>query len=126
MIGEGDRHRRLAGAAGYLRRMRLIGIGSCGRGDGTRKMQSGRGGRKLLALAAAIILADAAAADAACNVLDQFEQMAVLHLFDAVGKNYKSSIDLIEFAALKLMSELFAAQSERVTAGMLAQHQPRI
>src|ERR1700737_4837819 len=79
MIGEGNRYRRLTGAAGYLSRMRVIGIGSGGSGDGTREMQSGCGGRKLLALAAAIIFADVAAADgAACNVLDQFEQMAVL------------------------------------------------
>src|ERR1700675_2207595 len=96
MIGEGNRHRRLAGAAGYLSRMRVIGIGSGGSGDGTREMQSGCGGRKLLALAAAIILADVAAADgAAGDVLDQFEQMAVLHLFDAVGKNHKPAIDFI-------------------------------
>src|SRR5260370_573464 len=52
--------------------------------------------------------------------------MAVLHLFNAVGKNHKPAIDLIEFAALKLMSELFATQSQRVAAGVLAQHQSRI
>src|ERR1700681_3063900 len=103
MIGEGDRHRRLAGATGYLRRMRVIGIGSCGRRDSARERQSRRGRRKLLALAAGNI---AAADGAACDVLNQFEQMAVLNLLDAVGKNYKPAIDLIEFAALKLVSEL--------------------
>ena len=50
--------------------------------------------------------------------------MAVLNLFDAVGKNYKPAIDLIEFTALKLVSQLFAAQSQRVAAGVFAQHQP--
>src|SRR5713101_6789583 len=123
MIGKGDRHRRLAGAAGDLSRMRVVGIGSGGSGDGTRKLQSGRGGRKLLALAAG----DIAPADvAACDVLDQFQQMAVLNLLNTVGKNHKPAIDFIEFVALKLVSELFAAQSQRVAAGVLAQHQPGI
>src|ERR1700732_4265624 len=116
MIGEGDRHRRLAGATGSLRGMRVIGIGSCGRRDSARERQSRRGGRKFLALSPG----DIAAADgAACDVLDQFEQMAVLHLLDAVRENHKPAIDLIEFAALKLMSELFAAQSQRVAARVL-------
>src|SRR5208282_447389 len=60
------------------------------------------------------------------DVLNQFQQMTVLHLLDAVGKHYKPAIDLIEFAALKLVSQLFAAQSQSVAAGVLAQHEPRV
>src|SRR5208337_1529640 len=134
MIGGGDRRpaepvgrRRntwpgLTGAAGDLSRMRIIGIDSCASGGGTRERQSGRSGRKLLALAGDIAGANRAAAD----ILNQFEQVAVLNLLDAVGQYYKPAIDLIEFAAFKLVSQLFAAQSERVAAGVLAQHQPRI
>src|SRR5208282_4404307 len=60
------------------------------------------------------------------HVFDQFKQMAVLNLLDAVGKNYKSAIDLVQLAALKLVSQLFTAQRQRVPAGVLAQHQSRI
>src|SRR5208282_2803670 len=60
------------------------------------------------------------------HVFDQFNQMAVLNLLDAVGKNYKSAIDLVQLAALKLVSQLFTAQRQRVPAGVLAQHQSRI
>src|SRR5260370_22259193 len=54
MIRKRDRHRRLAGAARYLRRMRVvgIGIGSGGRRDSTLERESGRRGGKLRALAA--------------------------------------------------------------------------
>src|SRR5208337_2548484 len=122
-IGDGDRRPaepvgrrrttrpglRLAGAAGYVSRMRVIAIASGGSGGGTREGQSGRGGRKLLALAGVVSAADVAAVDAAsAHVLDQFEQMAVLNLLNAVGKNHKLAIDLIEFAALELVSQLFA------------------
>ena len=106
--------------------MRLIGIGASGDRAGQRQARSG--GRKLPALVARnLAVADLATSNAAaCNVSDQFEQMAVLHLFNAVGKNDKPAIDLIEFAPLKLVSQLFAPQSQRVAAGVLAQHQPRI
>ena len=52
--------------------------------------------------------------------------MAVLNLLDAVRKHHKFAINLIQFAAFELVSQLLAAQSQRVTAGVLAQHQPRI
>ena len=54
------------------------------------------------------------------RLADQFQQMMILHMLDPVGKNYKPPIDFIQFAALKLVSQLFAAQAQRVTAGMLA------
>jgi len=41
--------------------------------------------------------------------------MTVLHLLDTVGKNYKPAIDLIEFAAFKLVSQLFAGSALRTT-----------
>ncbi len=52
--------------------------------------------------------------------------MAVLHTLDAIGQNDKPAIDLVEFAAFEVVSQLLAAQCERVTAGVLAQHQARI
>ena len=52
--------------------------------------------------------------------------MAVLNLLDAVGENHKFAIHLIQFAAFELVPQLLAAQSQCVTAGVLAQHQPRI
>src|SRR5208282_1405821 len=101
-----------------MSRMRLIGIS--GKGDAAGKSYGGCGGRNHPALAAW----DLGAADvAAADVLNQFEQMAVLNLLDAVGKNHKPAIDFIELAALKLVSQLFAAQGQRVAAGVLAQHQ---
>src|SRR5208282_570692 len=40
LVGEGDRHRRLAGAARYVRVMRVIGIGRIGcSSDGTQERQ---------------------------------------------------------------------------------------
>src|ERR1035437_5250732 len=102
-----------------MSRMRFIGIGGCG--DGAGESCGGCGGRNHAALAAC----DLGAADvAAADVLNQFEQMAVLNLLDAVGKSYKSAINLNEFSSLKLVSQLFSAQSQRVVAGVLAQHQP--
>src|SRR5271157_2829727 len=121
MIGERDRYLCLAGAAGYMSRMRVIGIG--GGSGGPRERQGSRGGREFLAVAGGAI---AVAWVAVGNVLDQFDQMAVLNLFDAVGKDDKPAIDLIEMAAFKLVSQLLATQSQRVAAGVLAQHQSRI
>src|ERR1035438_5712898 len=120
MIGERDRYLYLASIASHMRR--LITVAPSYSGCHAWKRQSSRRGWKLLALAARHI----AAADAAAHVLNQFEQMDVLDLLDAVGQHHKPAIDLVEFAPLKLVPQLFATQSQRVAAGVLAQHQPRI
>src|SRR5260370_39470664 len=137
MIGEGDRRPAepiggcstwpglfLTGAAGYLGRMRVVGIGvaigSGDSGDGPRKRQSDRSRRKLLVLASDIVGADGTAND----VLNQFQQMAVLNFLNAVGENYKHALDPIAFPALELVSQCFASQRERVPAGGLGPPQP--
>ena len=120
MVGEGNRNLRLSGAARHLSRMRVIR----GSGDGSRERQSRRRRRKFLRLAAGRIAV--AVASASDHVLDQFDQMAVLYLLNAVGKNHKLAIHLIQFATFKLVSQLFAAQSQRVAARVFPQHQPRI
>src|SRR5208282_3403771 len=107
VIGEGNRHLRLPGTAGYMSRMRFIGNRSGDSGNGTRERQSRRRRRKLLRLTpGGLVLADAAVD----YVLNQFQQMAVLNLLDAVRKNHEFAIDLVQFAAFKLVSQLFTAQ----------------
>src|SRR5580693_9137350 len=104
MFIERNRHGRLPGAAGYLSRMQV-------------PSSNGRGCRKFLSLAPSAI------ATPIDNIPDQFEQVAVLNFLDAVGKNDESAIDLIKFTSLKLVSQLFAAQSQRMPSRMLAQNQ---
>src|ERR1700758_1502369 len=50
------------------------------------------------------------------NFCDQLQQMAVLHFLDPVGQDYKLAIDLIQFAPLERVTELFAAQRQRMTS----------
>ena len=42
---------------------------------------------------------------------DQFEQMVIVHVLDFIRKDYKLAIDLIQFAALKAISQLFATKT---------------
>ena len=43
---------------------------------------------------------------------------------DLVGKYHKPPVYLIQFTPLKVISQLLAAQAQRVPSGMFAQHQP--
>ena len=60
------------------------------------------------------------------GVANQFQQVMIFDVLDLVGQPHKAAVDVIECAAVKLVAELFAANVERVTTGMLAQHQLRI
>ena len=57
------------------------------------------------------------------GVADQLEQVMIFHVLDLVGEPDEAAIDVVEFAPVELVAELFAAQAERVASGMLAQHQ---
>ncbi len=122
MLAEGIRSGGRAYSGGDVSWKRLTI--SAGKGGGLCQRHSGRGGgRKLLALRwiAVRILRHRAG-----YVVDQFEQVTVLHALDTVGKNYELAINFVEFAALEIVSELLAAQSQRVTAGVFAQHEAGI
>src|SRR5271165_3151095 len=122
MFGEWNRDLRLGGAAGCVGRVRLIAIPSADSGYGARKSQRGRRRWELLTLIPRRI----AVADPIADILNQFEQVDVLDLFDAVGQHHKSSIDLVKLPTLKVVPQLFTTQGQSVTAGVLAQHQPGI
>ena len=40
---------------------------------------------------------------------DQFDQMMIFDVLDLIGENYKTAIDLVQIAPLKLMAEFLAA-----------------
>ena len=48
------------------------------------------------------------------------------HVLDLVSQDHESAINFIQFATIELVTELFAAQTEGMAPGMLAEHQPRI
>jgi len=57
------------------------------------------------------------------RVADQFEQVVIFDVFDFIGEADKAAIDVVERATIELVAELFAADGECMTAGVLAQHE---
>ena len=59
-----------------------------------------------------------------CSVrlANQVEQMMIGHVLDLVSQDHESAINFIQFATIELVTELFAAQTEGVAPGMLAEH----
>src|SRR6185437_8964974 len=51
---------------------------------------------------------------------DKLEQVMVVHGFDFIRKQDKAAVDVIEFAAVELVSELFITPSQSMAAGVLA------
>ena len=56
----------------------------------------------------------------------QFEQMMIVDRLDLIGKHHKEAINFIELAAVKMITKLFATQTQCMPPGMFAQHQLRI
>ena len=112
MVGKRNGHRCLTRTPANMCGVRITDISrSC---NAWRQRQRGSSGRKLLALTPT---------GAAYNVLNELLQVAVLDLLNAIGQYDKPAIDFIQFAPLKLVSQLFATQSQRMPPRMLAQHQ---
>src|SRR5205807_8812205 len=57
------------------------------------------------------------------GVADQFEQVMIFDVLDFIGEADEAAIDVIECAAVELVAKLFAADGERVTSRVLAQHE---
>ena len=60
------------------------------------------------------------------SIADQLQQMVIFDVLDLISEPDKAVIDVVEGATVKLIAELFAACSERVPSGVLAQHEFRI
>jgi len=57
------------------------------------------------------------------HFLDQTDEVTILDDLDLVGENHKEPIHLIELAALELVAEFLASQSQRMPAGVFAKHE---
>ena len=56
---------------------------------------------------------------------NHLQNLAILNRLFAVGQRHELAIHRVQFAALECEAQLFATQSESMTAGMLPQHQAR-
>ncbi len=62
----------------------------------------------------------------AISLMNQSQQVMVMHMLDLICQHHKITVDLIQFAPLEVITKLLAAQTESVTPGVLSQHQLRI
>ena len=60
------------------------------------------------------------------RLTNQLQQMVILHALNLIREYYKPPVNFIQFPAVELIAQLFAAQIQRVPPGMLSQHQARI
>src|SRR5438067_4473152 len=62
----------------------------------------------------------------AVSFANQFEQVMIVHSLNLIGQNHKATIDFVEFAPLKTITELLTTKTERMPPRVLAEHQFRI
>src|SRR5215468_5950287 len=62
----------------------------------------------------------------AIALANQLQQMMIVDVLDFVSKDYKAAINLIQLAALEVISKLLASQTQCVTARVLAKNELRI
>src|SRR5208282_4264954 len=94
MMIERNGHRSLPDTPRYLSRMPVMSTRRS-RGGSPRQRDGSRSRWEFLhGWMAAIAIVSMAMG----NVVDQFEQMPILNLLDAIGENYKPAIKVIEFA----------------------------
>src|SRR3984885_13109094 len=60
------------------------------------------------------------------SVADRLQKVMIFDMFDLVGQADEAAVDVIEGAAVELIAELFAADGEGVTAGVLAEYESGI
>ena len=54
---------------------------------------------------------------------DELQQMMIGYMLDLIRQNYEQPIDFVEFPAFEVISQVLAAQAERVPPRMLAQNE---
>ena len=50
----------------------------------------------------------------AVTLTNQLQKVMIVHVFDLIGENYKPPIDFVQLAPLEVISELLAAQAQRM------------